>query len=128
MSSISTIAAQGLAYQATVMAVAASNIVNARVSVPATREGEILGAIYQPRQVAGVTGATGGPQAAILPVTPAATLVFDATSSTGYSAMPNVDIAAEMMTMMMASSSYRAATRLMAVDASLSDTLTRIMA
>ncbi|MFM2128849.1 MAG: hypothetical protein RL477_395 [Pseudomonadota bacterium] len=128
MSSIGTIAAQALAYQATVMATAAQNIVNARVGAPATAAGEILGAVYQPKTVAGVTTAEGGVSAKLLPVTPATHLVFDGTSPTGYSAMPNVDLGNEMATLMMASSSYRAATRLVAVESALSTTLRQLLA
>ena len=128
MSSIGTIAAQGLAFQATRLAVAASNIINARTSAEATADGRVLGAIYQPRMVVGVSNQEGGLRAEIRPVNPGSHIVFDAASSTGFSAVPNVDIASEMVTMMIASTSYRAAAQLIALDASLSNTLTDLLA
>lgn len=44
-STIGTIAAQGLTFQSTRLAVATANIVNAGVSTPATADGTILGAV-----------------------------------------------------------------------------------
>lgn len=128
MTSIATIAAQGLAYQTTRLAVAASNIVNAGVSAPAGADGTVLGALYRPQTVIGVSTADGGLRAAVMPLAPAARLVLDPASPTGFSALPNVDVAVGMVTLMTASSSYRAATRLIAVDQALADSLTRIIA
>lgn len=128
MSQIGTIAAQGLAFQATVLAQAASNIVNARGSVPATGDGTLLGALYAPKAVVGVTVAGGGVQARLAPVTPASRLVFDSASATGFSAVPDVDLAGQMVAMMMASSSYKAAAKLVAIDAELSRSLIKAIA
>jgi flagellar basal-body rod protein FlgC len=128
MSQIGSIAAQGLAFHATQLAVAASNIVNARVSTPATAGGNLLGALYQPRAVIGTSLAGGGVQAQVVPVTPASKLTFDAASPTGFSAAPNVDLASQMVTLIMASSSYKASAQLLKVEAELSNTLTEILA
>lgn len=128
MNQIGTIAAQGLAYHATVLAQAATNIVSVRVSVPATPDGTLLGALYAPKAVVGVSVEGGGVQARLTPVNPASRLVFDAASPTGYSAVPNVDLASQMVTMMMASSSYKAAATLLGLEAGLSRTLTNVLA
>ena len=128
MSQIGSIAALGMTFQATRMAVAASNIVNARVSVPATAQGRILDSLYAPRAVAGVSLAGGGVRAEIVPVTPASILAFDAASPTGFSALPNIDLASQMVTMMSAATSYKAAARILAVDSELSGTLAKILA
>ncbi len=68
MSQIGSIAAQGLAFQATQLAVAAANIVNARVSTPATADGTLLGAIYQPQAVIGTPIAGGGVHAQVVAI------------------------------------------------------------
>lgn len=132
MTQIGTIAAQGLAFQATQLAVAASNIVNARVSTPATATanngGTLLGALYAPQAVIGTSVAGGGVQALVVPVNPASRLIFDAASPTGFSAVPNVDLASQMVTLIMASSSYKASAQLLRVEAELSNTLTNILA
>ena len=128
MSSILTIAAQGLMVQATRLAVAADNIVNAWDTTPATADGAILGALYQPRTVVGVSDGNGGVTARVVPVTPASALIADGTSPTGYSAMPAVDLASEMLTLTMATTSYRAAAKLLAVDGDLSASLLNAVA
>jgi flagellar basal-body rod protein FlgC len=128
MPQIGTIAAQGLAFQATQLAVAASNIVNARVSTPATADGTLLGALYAPQAVIGTSVAGGGVQAKVVPVNPASRLIFDAASPTGFSAVPNIDLASQMVTLIMASSSYKASAQLLRVEAELSSTLTNILA
>jgi flagellar basal-body rod protein FlgC len=128
MTQIGTIAAQGLAFQATQLAVAASNIVNARVSTPATAGGTLLGTLYAPLAVIGTSVAGGSVQAQVMPVNPASRLIFDAASPTGFSAVPNVDLASQMVTLIMASSSYKASVQLLRVEAELSNTLTNILA
>jgi flagellar basal-body rod protein FlgC len=109
-------------------AFAASNIVNARVSTPATADGTLLGALYAPQAVIGTSVAGGGVQAKVVPVNPASRLIFDAASPTGFSAVPNIDLASQMVTLIMASSSYKASAQLLRVEAELSSTLTNILA
>jgi flagellar basal body rod protein FlgC len=123
MSQISNIATQGLAFQATVLAQTAANIVNARISVPVGSHGELLGALYAPQTVTGVSVPGGGVQARLTPVNPASRLVYDSISPSGYSAVPNVDITTQLVTLSMAASSYKATASLLGVEAALSRTL-----
>jgi flagellar basal body rod protein FlgC len=123
MSQISNIATQGLAFQATVLAQAAANIVNARMSVPVGGDGELLGALYAPQNVTGVSVHGGGVQARLVPVNPVSRLVYDSPSASGYAAVPNIDIATQLVTLSMAASSYKATASLFGVEADLSRTL-----
>lgn len=123
MSTISDIAAQGLMFQATRLSVAADNIVNTGVSAPATADGTVLGTVYQPQTVEGVSNANGGLTAKVVPRSPATSLIADSTSPTGYSAVPAVNLASEMVTLTMAATSYRATAKLLAVDGKLQDAL-----
>lgn len=123
MSQISNIATQGLAFQATVLAQTAANIVNARTRVPVGSDGELLGALYAPQNVTGVSIEGGGVRAQLVPINPASQLVYDSTSASGYAAVPNIDIATQLVTLSMAASSYKATASLLGVEADLSRTL-----
>ena len=112
---------------ATRLGVAANNLVNARSSAFATAEGQLLGAVYQPKQVAQSALSTGGVATSIMPVTPATFLGADSASPTGFSAYPNVDIGAELVNLSLAASSYKAAAKLLSVQAEISDSLTDIL-
>lgn len=123
MTQIASIATQGLVFQATVLAQTAANIVNARTRVPVGSDGTLLGALYKPQNVAGVSVAGGGVQARLVPINPASFLIFDSNSASGYSAVPNIDLATQLVTLTMAASSYKATASLLGVEADLSRTL-----
>jgi flagellar basal body rod protein FlgC len=108
------------------LATAASNIVNVRTSAPADAAGNVLGAVYQPRDVVQSSLATGGVTASIVPRSPSFFIGADPNSPTGFSAFPNVDLGAEIVNTMIASTSYKAAAKLLSVDAQLSDALLSI--
>ncbi|MDX1484997.1 MAG: hypothetical protein R3229_10985 [Alphaproteobacteria bacterium] len=127
MLSTGSIAISGLNAAATRLGVAANNLVNARSSAPATVEGTVLGAVYQPQQVTQSSLPTGGVMTTLVPVTPGYFIASDANSPTGFSAYPNVDVGAELVNLSIAASSYKAAARVLSVEASLGDSLIDIL-
>ncbi len=125
--SIGPIAISGLDAAATRLGVAANNLANARSTAIATAKGEILGDVYRPQRVAQSTRANGGVTTTVVPVTPSHFIATDAASPTGFSAIPNVDIGAELVNLTMAASSYKAAAALLSVEAEISDALIDIL-
>lgn len=123
MSQVSSIATQALAFQATVLAQTANNIVNARTRVPIGTDGALLGSLYAPQSVTSVSVEGGGVQAQLVAINPAARIVYDATSPSGTAAVPNIDLATQLVTLTMAATSYKAAASLLGVDAELSRSL-----
>ncbi len=63
----------------------------------------------------------------VVPVTPSYFIGTDAASPTGFSAIPNVNIGAELVNLTMAASSYKAAAALLSVEAEISDALIDIL-
>ena len=127
MNSIGPIAISGLNAAATRIGVAANNLVNARSGAPARARGETLGAVYRPQQVAQSTPRTGGVTTTLSPVSPAFFVTMDRASPTGFSAQPNVDVGAVLVNLTLAASSYKAAARLLPVEAELSHALIDIV-
>lgn len=123
MSQIASIATQALDFQATVLAQTATNIVNARTRVPIGTDGTLLGTLYAPQSVTGVSVEGGGVQAQLVAINPAARIIYDATSPGGTAAVPNIDLATQLVTLTMATTSYKAAAGLLGVEAELSQSL-----
>ncbi len=125
--SIGSIAISGLNAAATRLGVAANNQVNARSTAIATAQGEVLGDAYRPQRVAQSTLANGGVTATVVPVSPDHFIGTDPASPTGFSAYPNVNIGAELVNLMIAASSYKAAAALLSVEAEIGDSLIDIL-
>lgn len=121
--SIGSIAASGMNAAAVRLGVAANNLVSARSTAPATATGQVLGAAYAPQQVAQSSLTTGGVATSLVPVSPPTVVGPDANSPTGFSAYPNVDIGAELVTLSLAANSYKAAAKVLSVEAESSKTL-----
>lgn len=107
MSSTLDVAVSGMQAAAVRLSVAAENIVNARSSAPMEPEGEVPEEVYRPQRVEQRSRAEGGVVAERRPVEPAAITERDATSPTGYSAVPNVDYGRELVELRLAALSYR---------------------
>ena len=108
MSSPYDIAVSGVQAATVRLSVAAENIVNARSSAPVEPEGEVPEEVYRPQRVEQRSRAEGGVVAERRPVEPAAITERDATSPTGYSAVPNVDFGREMVELRIAAQSFKA--------------------
>lgn len=107
MGSTLDVAVSGLQAAATRLSVAAENIVNARSSAPVEPDGEVPEEVYRPQRVEQRSRAEGGVSAERRPVEPAAFTERDATSPTGFSAVPNVDFGRELVELRRAALSYR---------------------
>ena len=113
MSSTLDVAVSGLQVAAARLSVAAENIVNARSRAPVEPEGpegpkgKVPEEVYRPQRVEQRSRADGGVTAERRPVEPAAITERDATSPTGFSAVPNVDYGRELVELRLAALSYR---------------------
>ncbi len=108
MSSTFDIAVSGLQAATVRLSVAAENIVNARSSAPVEPEGEVPEEVFRPQRVEQRSRAEGGVVAERRPVEPATITERDATSPTGFSAVPNVDFGREMVELRIAAQSFKA--------------------
>jgi flagellar basal-body rod protein FlgC len=111
MSSSFDIAVSGLRAATVRLSVAAENIVNARSSAPVEPEGpgsKVSEEVYRPQRVAQRSRAEGGVTAERRPVEPATFTQRDATSPTGFSAVPNVDFGRELVDLRIAAQSFKA--------------------
>jgi flagellar basal-body rod protein FlgC len=120
---IGSIAVSGMNAAAVRLGVAANNLISARSTAPATANGQILGAVYAPQQVAQSTLTTGGVTTTLVPVTPQSFIGPDPNSPTGFSAYPNVDIGAELVNLSVAANSYKAAAQVLSVESQISKAL-----
>ena len=107
MSSTLDVAVSGLQVAAARLSVAAENIVNARSSAPVEPGHEVPEEVYRPQRVDQRSRAEGGVSAERRPVEPAAITERDATSPTGFSAVPNVDYGRELVELRLAALNYR---------------------
>ncbi len=122
MSSID-IAVSGLRAATVRLSVAAENIVNARSSAPVEPEGEVPEEVYRPQRVEQRSRADGGVVAERRPVEPAAITERDATSPTGYSAVPNVDYGRELVELRIAAQSFKASVEALRAQMELDEAL-----
>lgn len=120
---IGSIAVSGMNAAAMRLGNAANNLISARSTAPATAAGQLLGAVYAPTQVAQSTLSNGGVTTSIVPVTPSWVLGPDANSPTGLSAYPNVDVGQELVNLSLASNAYKAAAKVLSVEAEVSKAL-----
>lgn len=122
MSSID-IAVSGLRAATVRLSVAAENIVNARSSAPVEPEGEVPEEVYRPQRVEQRSRAEGGVSAERRPVEPATITARDATSPTGYSAVPNVDYGRELVDLRIAAQSFKASVEALRAQIELDEAL-----
>lgn len=116
MSDGTGIAASGIRASSLWLEAAASNIANMQDAGPVSDPAQVLaaggGQVYQPISVAQVPQPGGGVSASLQPVQPASTLVYDPGSPfanvQGQVAMPNVDLATQLVDMTQAVHSFRA--------------------
>ena len=130
----STIAVSGLNAASLRLQVAASNIANSLSDgpLPGTPNPENFPAAYTPLQVVQTDVAGGGTSAGVRPVAPATHSTFDPTApfanADGFVASPNVDLASEMIQLLIARTNYAANALVIRADAKMSATLLNITA
>src|SRR5689334_12239970 len=116
MSDVTGIAASGMRAASLWLEAAASNIANMHDTGPASDPAQVLaaggGQVYQPVSVAQSAAPGGGVTASLQPVQPASTLAYDPQSPFanvhGQVAVPNVDLATQLVDMTQAAHSFRA--------------------
>ncbi len=123
MSSTFDIAVSGLRAATVRLSVAAENIVNARSSAPVEPEGEVPEEVFRPQRVEQRSRAEGGVVAERRPVEPATITERDATSPTGFSAVPNVDFGREMVELRIAAQSFKASVEAIRAQMEMDDAL-----
>ena len=136
MSSISTIALSGMNAATRRLEVSASNVANADdTGALPNSDGTVPAGTptaYDPLEVVQTASAGGGTQTSITTVTPATTAVSDPqapyANQGGLVAAPNVDLAQELVSQMMASYSYAANAKVLAADDRMTKTLLDVMA
>jgi flagellar basal-body rod protein FlgC len=134
MSIASTIAGSGLNVATLRLQVAANNIANSLSDgpMPDAANAAAFPAAYTPLHVdqTGVVG--GGTRATVNQVSPAAVSTFDPTApfadSNGMVASPNVDLASEIVQLMLARYSFAANAQVIRTDAQMSAALLNITA
>jgi len=135
MSSISTIALSGMNAAARRLDVSASNVANARTTGALPVDGTVPSGApqaYTPLQVLQAESATGGTQTSVTAVTPSTVATADPSApfanQDGLVAAPNVDLAQEMITQLVAKYSFAANAKVMAADDRMTKTLIDTMA
>jgi flagellar basal-body rod protein FlgC len=134
MSLALSIATSGLAAATLRLNVSANNVANALSSGPLPDANAAAGfpAAYKPMQVIQTEVAGGGTAARIEAVLPFHVPVYDPDApfadSGGMVAMPNVDLANEILQQMIAKFTYAANAKVIAVDARMTNTLLNIIA
>jgi flagellar basal-body rod protein FlgC len=131
MSSISTIALSGMNAAARRLEVSASNVANAMSTgaLPNTDGTVPLGApkAYSPLELVQTASAGGGTQTTVTTAKPATTAVSDPqapfANPDGLVAAPNVDLAQEMISQLVAKYSFAANARVMKADDEMAKTL-----
>lgn len=126
MSIASTIAVSGLGVASLRLQVAASNIANARSNgpPPAAANPRNFPSAYSPLRVNQVDTPGGGTSATVTNISPATVATFDPRApyadGRGMVASPNVDLANELVQMMIARFSYAANGQVIRADAQMS--------
>ena len=134
MSIASTIAVSGLKVASLRLQVAASNIANASSDGPlaGTPNPENFPAAYSTLRVNQVDNLGGGTSATVASISPSTVATYDPSApyadGRGMVASPNVDLANELVQMLMARFSYAANAKVIHADAQMSATLFDITA
>ena len=132
MSIASTIAVSGLSVASLRLQVAASNIANASSDgpLPGTPNPENFPPAYSALRVNQVDNFGGGTSATVTNVLPPTVATYDPTApyADGMVASPNVDLANELVQMLVARFSYAANAQVIRVDAQMSAALFNITA
>jgi flagellar basal-body rod protein FlgC len=134
MSIASTIAVSGLNVASLRLQAAASNIANSLSNGPLTgvSNPENFPAAYTPLRVNQTDVVGGGTSATVSAVSPATVSTFDPTApfanSDGFVASPNVDLANEIIQLLIARTSYAANAMVIRADAQMSAALLNITA
>ena len=134
MSITSTIAVSGLDAASLRLQVAATNIANSLSDgpLPGVPNPENFPAAYTPLRVNQTDVVGGGTSATVIPVSPATVSTFDPTSpfanKDGFVASPNVDLASEMIQLLIARYNYAANAQVIRADAQMSTVLLNITA
>ena len=130
----STIAVSGLNAASLRLQVAASNIANAMSDGPlqGVPNPQNFPSAYTPLQVTQTDVIGGGTKATVRAVSPATLTTFDPTApfanSDGFVASPNVDLATQMIQLLIARSNYAANALVIRADAQMSAALLNITA
>ena len=137
MSSTFDIAVSGLRAATVRLSVAAENIVNARSSAPVEPDSpgspgspgsKVPDEVYRPQRVEQRSRVEGGVSAERRPVEPATFTERDATSPTGFSAVPNVDYGRELVDLRIAAQSFKASVEALRTQMELDEALLDIKA
>ncbi len=136
MSSISTIAVSGMNAAARRLEVSASNVANvlSTGALPNTDGTVPAGApqVYAPLELVQTASAGGGTQTAVTTISPSTTAVYDPqapfANQDGLVAAPNVDLAQEMISQLIASYSFAANATVMKADDRMTGALLNITA
>lgn len=130
----STIAVSGLEVAALRLQVAASNIANSLSNgpLPGTSNPQNVPAAYTPLRVNQTDTIGGGTSATVTSVSPATVSTFDPTApfanADGLVASPNVDLAGQMIQLLIARLSYTANAQVIRTDTQMSAALLNITA
>lgn len=134
MSTASTIAVSGLNVASLRLDVAASNIANVLSDgpLPDTANAGNFPAAYTPLRVNQTDRVGGGTSATVGAVSPATVSTFDPTApfanSDGMVASPNVDLADQLVQVLIARYSFAANAQVIRADAQMSQTLLNVLA
>jgi flagellar basal-body rod protein FlgC len=134
MSIVSTIAVSGLNVASLRLQVAASNIANSLSDgpLPGAPNLENSPPAYTPLRVNQIDVVGGGTSATVSSISPATVSTFDLTApfanADGFVASPNVDLANEMIQLLIARTSYGANAQVIRADAQMSSALLNITA
>jgi flagellar basal-body rod protein FlgC len=129
MSIASTIAVSGLNVASLRLQVAASNVANARSNgpLPGTSNPENFPSAYSPLRVNQVDSLGGATSATVTEVSPPTVAAFDPSApyadDRGMVASPNVDLADELVQVLLARFNYKANALVIRADAQMSATL-----
>lgn len=131
MSGVTSIAASGIRAASLWLEAAASNIANMNDAGPVADPAQVLaagaGQVYQPVSVAQQPQPGGGVAASLQPVQPPSTLAYDPNAPfanmQGMVAVPNVDLATQLVDMTQAAHSLRANVAVFKVASQMSKTL-----
>ena len=135
MSNISTIALSGMNAATRRLDVSASNVANAGTTGALPIDGSVPSGApqaYVPLQVVQTESAAGGTQTSVTAVTPSTVTTSDPSApfanQDGLVAAPNVDLAQEMVSQLVAKYSFAANAKVMAADDRMTKTLIDTMA
>ncbi len=128
MNAIVGIALSGLQAAARRLQVTASNVANMANRADVAADGTVAAGLFRPARVHQVATAGGGTEAVVQPVEPPFHIVPDPSRDDGRAAMPNVDLAQQMVEMMLAKSAYKANAAIIRTAEEMDDALLDIKA